>query len=119
MIPSVLQPLVAALFVRGGKRLRPGDYLFDRGDGEPPGRWWALYHVRRICRLAKVPLVCTHSLRGLQASLATKAHATGELVAAQLGHTSPTITQRHYLNPGMVAASRTDRALTVLSGGRA
>lgn len=118
-IPAVLQPLVATLMTRAGKRLRPGDYLFDRGDGAPPTRFWALYHVRRICQLAKVPEVCTHSLRGLQATLATRAHATGELVAAQLGQTGFDVTRAHYLQVGAEQSARTGRALTVLEGGRA
>lgn len=117
-IPAELQPLVSALLVRDGVRLHPGAYLFDRGDGKPPTNDWARYQVHKLCRAAKVPRVCTHSLRGLQSTLATAANATAEAVAAQLGHTSPAVTGRHYLAPGAAESARGRTALTVLAGGR-
>jgi integrase len=118
VIPEPLRPLVAKLLRRKGQRLRPADYLFDRGDGQPPTKDWALWHVRRICRLAGVTEITTHSLRGLQSTLATAANAPAEAVAAQLGHASPAVTDRHYTAAGAKASARGARVLAVLDGGR-
>ena len=47
-VPAVLQPLLKKL--AQGKN--PGDRLFGDVD-----RYWVRHHVRRLCRLAKVPVV--------------------------------------------------------------
>jgi integrase len=118
-IPAELQPYVTKLVMADGRRRPTGAFLFDRGDGRPPTNDWARYQVHKLCRAAGVPLVCTHSLRGLQSTLATAANATAEAVAAQLGHASPAITRRHYLAPGAAESARGRTALSVLAGGRA
>ena len=63
-------------------------------------RWWVREQVHRLCKLAGVPLVTAHSLRGLHATLAVGAGQTSHAVAAALGHASFDVTQRHYLAPG-------------------
>ena len=55
--------------------------------------------VMRVCELAEVPLVCAHSMRGLNAWLALAAGATGHLVAASLGHESEATTFQSYADP--------------------
>ncbi len=45
-----------------------------------------------------MPQVCTHSLRGLYATLATEAGQTSHAVAGALGHRSPAVT--HYIERG-------------------
>lgn len=108
-VPELLQPLLAAL--AEGKdcdaRLWPGASRYY------PRRW-----VRAICRLAGVPEVSAHAMRGLHSTLATEAGATGHLVAGALGHTSPTTTARHYVAPGTSEAAKGRKALRVLSGGK-
>jgi integrase len=64
-----------------------------------------------------VPEVCAHSLRGLHATLATEAGATGEAVAVQLGHASPEITRTHHTRPEATAGARQRVVLQVLNGG--
>lgn len=54
----------------------------------PHRREWLYKWVRRICDLAGTPLVCTHSLRGLHATLAIDAGVTPPAVASALGHAS-------------------------------
>ena len=56
-----------------------------------------------------MPVVCPHSLRGLHATLATEAGATSHVVAAALGHTSPAVTQAHYIQSGTTQRARTRR----------
>ncbi len=91
--------------------LRP--HLKKLAEGKAPkaklfpdaNRHWVLYHVKRLCEEAEVPLVSAHSLRGLHATLAMEFGSTGRLVAAALGHTSFAVTtSRHY-----VAAGTTER----------
>lgn len=63
------------------------------------GRHWLYRHVKRLCREAGVREVGPHALRGLHATLARGAGATGHAVAATLGHASPQITRDHYQAP--------------------
>lgn len=65
--------------------------------------------VTRLCKLAAVPRVCTHSLRGLWATLAVESGQACEAVAAALGHGSFAVTARHYAQPSAVHAADTDR----------
>ena len=52
------------------------------------------------CKEAKVPLVCTHSLRGFWATTSVQIGTPSQAVAATLGHGSFAITERHYAAPG-------------------
>lgn len=58
-------------------------------NGKPWSRQSLHAMVRRLCSLAGVPAVCTHSLRGLCATLGTQARVDTHAVAARLGHASP------------------------------
>lgn len=99
-IPEALRP---ALLELAADRLGP--ILLDSA-GKPATRWWVAYHVRRLCRAARVPVVSPHALRRTHATLATDAGATGDLVAAQLGHTSSAITRQAYIAPAATDAAR-------------
>jgi integrase len=103
VLPEVVRPLMAELAL--GKK--PGDRLF------PATRYWLYYHVKRLCRLAGVPEVSPHGLRGTHGSMAVSAGATSELVAATLGH-SPTqvkaVTEGVYIAPGLVEQSLVEQA---------
>ena len=67
--------------------------------------------VRTICAKAGVPLVCTHSLRGLWATLAVQSGAVSHAVAESLGHQSFAMTQKHYAQPAAVSNAATARVL--------
>lgn len=85
---------------------RPGAaWLFGETDLDRPSRHWTLYHVRRLCKIAKVPVITAHGLRGTHATLATAAGATSHVVAGALGHTSTSITERSYIEPQTRARS--------------
>lgn len=65
-----------------------------------------------------MPVVCTHSLRGLWATLAVESGAASHVVAANLGHHSFAVTERHYAQGSAVANAATARVLGMLGGDR-
>ena len=71
--------------------------------------------VKRLCRLAGVPEVVPHSLRGLHATLALEGGATADAVAKALGHSSFAMTAQHYASPSSVANSRSSRVADALN----
>jgi integrase len=113
-VPDVVRPLLLEL---AGDR--PGAaWLFGTADLTRPTRHWVYYHVKRLCRVAKVPAVCAHGLRGTHTSLAVAAGATSQVVAAALGHTSTAITESAYLDAQTRARAVQHAALRVLNGGK-
>jgi len=108
-VPDILQPLLQALAQgKGAEAL-----LFGYHD-----RDWVRDWVKRICGLSKVPKVTAHGMRGLHGTLAIGSGATGQMVAAALGHDSETTTFGNYVDPTTAGEARQKRALTVLQGGR-
>jgi integrase len=103
--------------------IRP--YLLKLAEGKKPEalvfghhtRNWPRHWTKRICRLAGIPEVTVHGLRGTHASLATEHGATGHVVAAALGHSSPSVSFRSYTREEAAQVGRQRRALTVLTGG--
>lgn len=108
-VPEPLQALLLALAEGKGREAR----LWPGASRYYPRRW-----VHKICKLAGVPLVCAHSMRGAHSTLATEAGATGHLVAAALGHTTFATTEGHYVAPGTVAKAKGRKALRILEGGK-
>jgi integrase len=95
-IPAFLHPHLKRL--AEGKK-EPTERLFTIKN-----RHWLLYHLHRLCKLAGVSEVCTHSLRGLHSTLAVEHGATAHTVVKALGHTSFNTTRKHYVQPGTVGA---------------
>ncbi len=83
----------------------------SRRSGKKRDRYWLSHHVERLCAEAKVPVVCTQSLRGLHASVATDAGATSHVVASALGHSSPAVTHAHYIDGATARRARTRRVV--------
>lgn len=109
-VPLVVRPLLAKL-TEG----QPGDaplFPSPRNPSRPytDTRLWN--EVQTLCNAAGVPCVCTHSLRGLHATLSVSAGMSGEHVAASLGHASFAITAKHYADGSAIA----DRATAEVSG---
>jgi hypothetical protein len=73
----------------------------------------------REVRDLDVPLVCTHSPRGLHATLAVQSGSAAHVVAASLGHSSFEMTQRHYAQASSVANAATARVLHILDASHA
>jgi integrase len=110
-VPEPLRPYLLDLASQRG----PSEPLFGYAAG---GVKWSrqVVHVmtQRICTLAGVPIVCTHSLRGLFATLAVQTGAATHAVAAALGHGSFTMTARHYAQAGALANAQVARVADVL-----
>ena len=78
-------------------------------------RSWLLHQVKRICRLAGVPEISAHGLRGTHADLCLHAHVTALAVSQALGHTSTEVTFGHYADRGIVDQQQHAQALSVLA----
>ncbi|MBL9005900.1 MAG: site-specific integrase [Myxococcales bacterium] len=109
-VPKVLQPYLLEL----ARDKLPGAFLFPGKLGGPPYRAWPRKWVQRLCRQAKVPEVCAHSMRGLHATLAMQQGESPELVARVMGHESPTITLTNYAAPGSAQLATAERAEAAL-----
>ena len=104
-LPGWFQPLIASLTM--GKE--PTDRIFNHD------RSWLLHQVKRICRLAGVPKISAHGLRGTHADLCLHAHVTALAVSQALGHTSTEVTFGHYADRGIVDQQQHAQALSVLA----
>lgn len=115
-VPELLRPYLLRLAAG-----RPsGALLFGTAKtGMPRGRGRLWEMVRKLCVLADVPPVCTHSLRGLHATLAVQSGSAAHVVAASLGHRSFEMTQRHYAQASSVANAATARVLHNLDASHA
>jgi len=113
-VPDALVPHLVRL---AGRRL-PAAPLFAHAARRKRAQDWAREQVTRICKLAGVPRVTPHGLRGTAATIAREAGATSQLVAATLGHASPAITEAAYIDSGRAQAAQRRTALRVLEGGR-
>jgi integrase len=96
--------------------------VHGKGKDEPIfGEHWRDYvrkAVAKICKVAGVPRVSAHSMRGLHSTLALAHGTTAHVVAASLGHRSESTTLRSYADPTAVESVRRQRVLTVLEGGK-
>lgn len=77
-----------------------------------------LRRTRTLCKSAGLPVVCAHSMRGLHSTLAAGFGATGHAVAKNLGHTSFSITRRHYVDREVLDNANLRSNLQVLQGGQ-
>ncbi|MBL9045269.1 MAG: tyrosine-type recombinase/integrase [Myxococcales bacterium] len=110
-IPEHLRPIVLAVM----EDKRPDELIFYPAHHQQHRRQFYINHVKRLCRLAGVPEVVPHSLRGLHATLALEGGATADAVAKALGHSSFAMTAQHYASPSSVANSRSSRVADALS----
>lgn len=108
-VPEQLQPYLLEL--ADGKE--PGDPLFGQHWRDWPREW-----VQRICKLAKVPVVTAHGMRGLHSTLAVDAGVSSHAVANALGHESFATTAQSYAKPEAVTRARQRRVMKVLQGGK-
>ena len=90
---------------------QPHDRLFGKHDRDWPRHW-----VKKLCRLARVPEVCAHSMRGLHATLAIEAGASPDVVARSLGHESASMTLSAYAAPGSAKAATASRIQELFAG---
>lgn len=113
-VPEVLRPGLVRLAAGRGAQ----EPLFAHASTRARPQDWAREQVWRICKLAGVPEVGPHGLRGTHATIADTAGATPELVAATLGHASSAITTGGaYIDRRQAEATARRRAWQVLDGG--
>jgi len=113
-VPEVLQPLLRRL--AHGKE--PAAWLLGTTrTGRPKHLEYLWAKVHALCAAAGVPVVCSHSLRGLHSTLAIEAGATAGLVAAALGHGSFAVTARHYADPDALLGAQARRVSSALGPG--
>jgi integrase len=106
-VPDMLRPTLAALAEQ-----RKGQQLIDGAT-----RYTVHWHTKRLCRLAGVPEVPPHGLRGTHATLATSAGATAELVMAALGHTSTEVARIHYTDQVVAGAVKDGKVAKLIGKG--
>ncbi|HTR53445.1 MAG TPA: tyrosine-type recombinase/integrase [Kofleriaceae bacterium] len=106
-IPEVLRARLLAL----ANNRAPDEKLFGNVD-----RHWVGYHVRRLCKAAKVPIVPPHGLRGTHSSISAQVVPVDH-VARALGHAGADVTRQHYLAPGAEASGKQRIVLKALAGG--
>jgi integrase len=110
-------PMAMELLARRVATLAPDALIFAPADQACRASTTVLHKaLRRFCKLACVPVVCPHSLRGLNATLAVEAGATCALVARALGHGSDAVTRRHYIAPSALDSARSARVESALLG---
>lgn len=110
-VPKPLQPLLRQLC----QDKSTDDFLFGEAATGQPIRYQTLWReVRLLCEQAGAPTVCTHSLRGLYATLAVESGVVSDAVAASLGHGSFSMTERHYAAPTAVQNAKTARVVSLL-----
>ena len=109
-IPEHLRPLLLTLLTEKESEDR---LFYPPNRKRSSGYYWA--HVRRLCRLADVPVICPHSLRGLHATLALEGGATADSVAKALGHGSFAMTARHYATESSVLDAQSSRVSSALA----
>ena len=110
-VPEILREYLIRLAESRG----PLDFLFGEArPGQPRPRTALWVTVRRLCNHAQVPAVCSHSLRGLFATLAVESGAVTHAVASALGHASFRVTAAHYAQPSAIDGAKTQAALGAL-----
>lgn len=96
------------------KNKLPGALLFPSDTGGSHWRDWVREQALRLCKLAGVPAVSAHSLRGFAATLGLLSGVPLSQVAASLGHESASTTLQSYAAPGTATALNQRQALAVL-----
>lgn len=116
-IPEFMRPFVQSL----GRGQAPDAWLFrqQRDSSKPRRKQSVNLRVHVLCARAGVPEICTHSLRGMNATLKVQAGASEDYVARSIGHTSFGVTLRHYVDPAVKAAVDAQRVDEALARARA
>lgn len=101
-------PVLASRLVRLTAKKKPRDQIFPRD------RHWLARECKRICRVANVPEVTPHGLRGTHASIIAEQGVTGHVAAQALGHSSYAVTEAHYVDPGATQRGQQAQVLQLL-----
>ncbi len=113
---SLDAPIVRELFLKRVANLKPESLLFSLNGSTVLSATSLHKALAKFCRMADLPIVCPHSLRGLHSSLAVQAGASSSFVARALGHGSDEVTKRHYITESAMDSARTTRVSEALLG---
>lgn len=102
-----LRALAAAPAVSDG-------HLFALRRGVPADRHWVLRTVRRHMKAAGVKVVSAHGLRGTFATMADISGSDRRATAKAMGHTTPSMTEAHYIDARAASDAAIVRASDVL-----
>lgn len=116
--PVLIPEEIRELLVRQAQGKLPNALIFVSATGAMPWTVWVNRAVHRLCRLAGIPEVCAHALRGFSANTAAEAGDSPQKVARALGHSNSSVTTAHYIQRGTVAAAQAAQGLRVLRGGK-
>lgn len=117
LVPTRLVPYLAALAAN-----RPANellFLLEKDRGQPDPKLITLRQrlnrkVTEICRLAGVERVVPHSFRGLYATIGVSRTGDRDLVARELGHASPKVTEQCYIDSRVAGAAQQQRVQSKL-----
>ena len=110
-IPEQLRPLI----LKRVEGMQPDEPILYPSSHKMHHHGYYVVQLARLCRLAGVPVVCPHSLRGMHATLALEGGATGDAVAKALGHGSFEMTKTHYASASSVSNSESSRVAAILA----
>lgn len=112
-IPVQLRDMLLAL--ASGKK--PDAYLFVNYSGRPMSRYTARDRVRDVCAEAKVQVLPPQALRRTFVDNAKRQRIALRSIAEMVGHTTPAVTGRSYMDPGVAEAEAVERNFKVIQGG--
>jgi integrase len=115
-IPDQLQPLLRQ--VVHGRDVE--EWLFPASDtaSGTHTNHWLRKSQRRFCKAAGVPYIPPHGLKGTAGSILAETGELSDKIADHLSHARSSMTERHYITPGIVDGAQAAKAFVVLSGGR-
>lgn len=115
-IPAALRPAMLEM----AEGLAPEAPLFTRRESRwssvevPADRYWVSWHCRRHMKAAKVRVVTAHGLRGTFATLDALSRGDRRATSKAMGHTSTTMTDRHYLDQQTLSNDGINRVADLL-----
>lgn len=114
-IPAQLQPLLRMITTGrdAHEQLFPGCTK-----GRAHTNHWLRKAQKRFCTAAGVPYIPPHGLKGTAASILADTGELADKIADHLSHTHKSMTERHYIAPGIVDGAQAERAFAVITGGR-
>lgn len=115
-VPDVLRPLLLARVI--ARRTDAPLFPAARSRSGFHDRDWPRAQVRRICEIAKVPLITAHGMRGQHSTESFRQGATAHLVAEAMGHESAATTLTSYADADVVERTDRRRRLKVYTGGK-
>lgn len=115
-VPEMLRPLLKQ--IADGRDAE--EWLFPAPDSKSGAHThhWLRKAMHRFCKEAGVPYIPPHGLKGTSGSILAETGELSDKIADHLSHTRSSMTERHYIAPGVVDGAQAERAFAIISGGR-